>query len=349
MMPWAAVGAAVGTIGGAAVSSAMSPGVSGGGSGYYTPTGLGPADQTWQNLLNYEWNNYNGANFQQFGQDSLQQGLNANSQYGPGYQTAANNAGTGYADLATLLNGQSAQNFGTQQALLGAGQNVYNLGLDPQNALYDRTRQQVTDQSNAVNSMYGLGSSAAGAGMTDQAINNFNIDWQNNQLSRALQGLQGYTGAAGTAGQYGTLGTQQAAAAPGYTLQSGALPYQTAQGIAAVPGSLANTYGSFLNANVYGPAEGIQGTIIPYMNYGQGAQSVPFQSSSQAAGAAGAGIANGISNAFSNPQVGNYLSNLFSSGNQSPSATMFGPNSYGFGDTGSYYSGGGNTYGFTMQ
>lgn len=346
MMPWAAAGAAIGSIGAAAVSSAMAPSPSGGGANYYTPTGLGNADQTWQNLLNYEWNNYNGSNFAQFGQQSLQQGLDANSQYGPGYQAAANNAGAGYSNLANILNTQSGQNFGTQNALLGAGQQVFNLGLDPQSALYDRTRQQVTDQSNAVNSAYGLGSSAAGAGMTNQALSNFNIDWQNNQLGRALQGLQGYAGAAGTAGRYGELGTQQASAAPGYTLQGGQLPYTTAQSIASTPGSLANTYGSFLNSNVYGPAEGIQGSIIPYLNYGQGAQSVPFQNATNNANAMGGAVYNGLSNV----NWGS-LGSAFGggAGNSSPFSTLYGPTGYGAGDTSSYYSGGGNTYGFTLQ
>ncbi|RQX81790.1 hypothetical protein DF034_17395 [Burkholderia anthina] len=323
----------------------MSPSTSGGGASYYTPTGLGNADQTWQGLLGSLNTGFGNRNLDQYGQQSLWQGYNASGQYGPQYQNAANAAGEQYSGLSSFLNAMAQNNVGTQNSLLGAGQNVFNMGLDPQNALYDRTRQQVTDQSNAVNSMYGLGSSGAGAGLTNQALSNFNIDWQNNQLSRALSGLQGYGQAAGVAGRYGELAGQEAQQAPGYALMSGQIPYNTAQTIAGTPGNLANTYGSFLNQNVYGPGEGLMGSIIPYMNYGQGAQSVPFQSQAQGAGALGSAVSQGISglgNAFQN--AGGF-GGLFGGG-----AT----GSFGGGDFSGafaspvYYGGGGNSYGFTM-
>lgn len=289
-------------------------------------------------------NAYQGNNTTPLAQQSLGQGLAANSLYGNGYQGAANAAGSQYAGLASLLQGNANQNFATQNSLLNAGQNIYNMGLDPQNALYNRTAQQVTDQSNAVNSMYGLGSSGAGAGVTNQALSNFNIDWQNQQLSRALQGLQGYAGAATTAGQYGELGTSQANAVPGNTLLSGSTPYSVGQSIASTPGSLANTFGSYLNSNLYGPAEGLMGSIIPYMNYGQGAQAVPFQSQAQGAGAAGSlvsqgiqGLANGIQNAGGFGNFFNGTTGSFGSGDFSGAFT-----------SNPYYSGGGNSYGFTM-
>ncbi|MDN8066216.1 hypothetical protein [Burkholderia vietnamiensis] len=322
----------------------MSPGTSGGGSSYYVPTGLTSADQTWQGLLSGINSAYGSSNLNQYGQQSLQQGLNANNFYSPAYQAAAGNAGGDYSNLAYYTNQRANQNFDTQNALLGAGRQVFGMGLDPQSALYARTQQQVQDQVNANNSMYGLGSSAAGAGVANQAMSNFNIDWQNNQLQRALQGLQGYTGAANTAGRFGELGTSQAASVPGYDLAAGSIPYQTAQTIAGTPGSLANTYGAFLNSNVYGPAEGIMGAIIPYMNYGQGAQAVPYQSQAQGAGAAGSLVSQGISGLFGNQQVQNGISNLFSPASGSFSGGDFS----GAFSSSPYYSGGGNSYGFTM-
>lgn len=349
-MPWAAAGAVVGSIGAAAVSSAMAPSPSGGGGGpsYYVPTGLGTADQSWQGLLGNISNTYSQKGLDQYGLASLYGGLNANNAYGGGYQNAANTAGSEYGDLANLLKSQSTGYQNTQQGLLNAGQNVYNLGLDPQNALYAKLQQQTTDQSNAVNSMYGLGSSGAGAGMTDQALTNFNINWQNNQLSRAMQGLQGMTSADQLAGQYGQAAQAASAAVPGATLASGQLPYNTAQSIAAVPGQLGNTYGQYLNQNVYGPAEGIMGTIIPYMNYGQGAQAVPYQNAYNQAQAMGGAAYNGINNAFNNPQfqssVGNAFSNYFGGGGYGAQDAM----GYGVGSASPYYSGAGNSYGFTM-
>ena len=353
-MPWAAAGAVVGSIGAAAVSSAMSPspsgGSGGGGPSYYVPTGLNTADQTWQGLLSGLSSEYNQPwnNLAPYAWDSFSKGMSAHNAHATGYQAAADTAGSEYGDLANLYKTQSTGYQNTQQGLLNAGQNVYNLGLDPQNALYSKLQQQTTDQANAVNSMYGLGSSGAGAGMTDQALTNFNINWQNNQLGRAMQGLQGMTSADQLAGQYGQAAQAASAAVPGATLSSGQLPYTTAQSIAATPGQLTNTYGQFLNANVYGPAESIMGTVIPYLNYGQGAQAVPYQNAYNQAQAMGGATYNGISNAFNNPQFQSSVGNAFSNYFNPASGSFSGGDFSGAFTSNPYYSGGGNAYGFTM-
>jgi len=347
-MPFGAIaGGLAAGIGGSLVTGLMSPSVSGAGSSYYVPTGLPQADQIWQGLLDSLGDSYyaNANPQNQIALGAENAGINAANQYGPQYQNAANSAAGTYAGLAGVLNNQANANFGTQQSLLDAGQNVYSMGLDPQNALYNRTAQQLRDQTGATNSMYGLGSSAAGAGVANQALSNFNIDWQNNQLSRALQGLQGYGQAAGVAGQYGELASNQAQAAPGYALLSGQLPYTTAQTIAATPGSLASTYGQYLNSNLYGPAEGIQNQIIPYMNNGQGAQAVPFQAQSAGAGAAGSLVSQGIQGLGTAYQNAGSWGNLFNG-----TTGSFGSGDFSGAFTSSpYYSGGGNSYGFTLQ
>jgi hypothetical protein len=307
------------------------------------PTGLGTADTTWQNLLSGINGAYGSSNLNQYGQQSLQEGINANNYYRDPYQNAAGTAGAWYRDLAGQMGQYGHENIATQNSLLNAGMGVYNMGLDPQNALYNRTHQQVLDQSNAVNSMYGLGSSGAGAGLTNQALSNFNIDWQNNQLQRAAQGLQAYSGAANTAGRFGELGTSQLGSAPGYMLAGGATPYNVAQSIAGVPGSLGNTYGAYLNSNVYGPAEGLMGSIVPYMNAGNGAQAVPFQSQAQGAGALGSMVSKGISGLGNAYQNSGGFGNLFSG-----TTGSFGGGDFSGAFTSSpYYSGGGNSYGFT--
>ncbi|CAM2189982.1 DNA transfer protein [Paraburkholderia sacchari] len=354
-MPFGAIaGGLAAGIGGSLVSGLMSPGTSGGGSSgqYYIPTGLGTADNEWQKLLDNINGLYQGQNLNQYGLNSLWTGFNAAGQYGPQYQNAANQAGQGYNDAAGALTRLGNLDLATQQQLLGAGQQVFNMGLDPQRALYDRTLNQLTQQTGATNSMYGLGSSAAGAGVQNQALSNFNIDWQNNQLSRALQGLQGYTGAATTGGQYGQAGANALTQAPQYTLAGGSVPFNTAQTISAVPGNLANTYGQFLNQNVYGPAEGMQNSIIQYMNNGNGAQAVPFQSQAAGAGAAGSMISQGFQNAGT--ALGNYFNGGGYTGDFSGSTpyssggfydpTTFGPSGYG----GGFSYGGSNSYGFTM-
>jgi hypothetical protein len=278
-------------------------------------------------------------------QQALSQGLNVGTNlYGTGYQNAANAAGTGYANASNALTGLGNLDLDTQRQLLGAGRQVYNMGLDPQNALYDRTLNQLTQQTGATNSMYGLGSSAAGAGVQNQALSNFNIDWQNNQLSRALQGLQGYTGAANTAGSYGQAGANALTMAPQYMLQSGQIPYQVAGSLAALPGTLADTFAQQLERGPLSSASSLQGQIIPYMNYGAGAQSVPFQSQAQGAGALGSLVSQGISG------LGNAFQNSGGFGNFFNGATgSFGGGDFSGAFTSSpYYSGGGNSYGFTM-
>lgn len=89
---------------------------------------------------------------------------------------------------------------------MGAANQVLNTGFDPQNTLYDRTAQQVGDRQNALNAMYGLGTSAAGAGLAGDASRNFNIDWQNQQLQRQIQALGAYGTEQGQVAQnYATL------------------------------------------------------------------------------------------------------------------------------------------------
>jgi hypothetical protein len=349
-MPWSVAAGVLGSGAGAAVSGAMSPSTSGGGSAgpssYYVPSGLQNADQAWQNLLTQSTAQQGGImGMLPYYQGAFQGGINAGVAYGPGYQNAANTAGNQYTNLATTLSQQGGQNLGIESQLIGAGMNLYNMGLDPQNALYNRTVQQLQDQTGATNSMYGLGSSAAGAGVANQALSNFNIDWQNNQLSRALQGLQGYAGAANTAGRFGELGTTQLSAVPGYTLQGGQLPYTTAQGIAALPGQLAGTYASQIEAGPLASASSIQGQIIPYLNYGAGAQSVPFQAQSQGAGALGSAVSQGISGIGSAVQNSGGWGNFFGG----TTGSFGGGDFSGAFNASPYYSGGGNQYGFTLQ
>lgn len=64
---------------------------------------------------------------------------------------------------------------------------LYQQAYDPQNALKAQLQGQVQDQANVQNSMYGLQSSPYGAGVANQALGNFDINWQNQQLGREAQ------------------------------------------------------------------------------------------------------------------------------------------------------------------
>lgn len=113
---------------------------------------------------------------------------------------------------------QGADNIFYGGGIRDAGRAVLNNAFDPQNALYNRTAQQLQDQVRVGQAARGITSSPYGAGLENSAMANFNIDWQNNLLNRQVQGL----GAAGTAGtqaaNLGNTGVQQ-------TTQGGAMPY----------------------------------------------------------------------------------------------------------------------------
>ena len=138
--------------------------------------------------------------------------------------------------------------FNTGGGLIGAGQNIVGAGMgllpyaqpilqagfDPQNALYNRTLQRVQDQSNVNNAMSGVATSPYGAGLTNQATGNFNIDWQNNLLNRmssaagAAGGLVNTgAGAAQTGAGITGQGVGMMNQAPNQFVQSAMIPYAT--------------------------------------------------------------------------------------------------------------------------
>jgi hypothetical protein len=255
----------------------------------YVPTGLGGADQQWQQNSATNQDQLNGfagqvdpnisSAYQQLSNIDYQPYLQASQQAGSQYGQLANTVGQYGGQMA----GQAQNDFGQQQALQQAGQSVYNLGMDPQNALYNRTQQQITDQSAASNSMYGLGSSGQGAALQNQANENFNIDWQNQQLARASQGLQGMTSANQAAGAQGTLGSaalQQSAGyygqQPGYTQQAASTPMNAQQQVGQQGFTNAQNYSTALGSAM-APYDQQQNQNIPYMNYGSGAGSNAFQ------------------------------------------------------------------------
>jgi len=173
--------------------------------------------------------------------------------YAAAAQTAAGQAGGMSGDWASraAAAGRGAMDAGTQA--LQAGQQVWQTAADPQDALYRQMQQRVMDQSNAINSQYGLGASPVGAGVAGQNLTNFDLAWQQQQLQRQIQGQQAlnqginaYTGAAGTGLGFGQTGV-------GMQQQAGALPYQTAQGIGQ------GQFGA-LAAN----QAAMQGTMTPY-------------------------------------------------------------------------------------
>jgi hypothetical protein len=116
-----------------------------------------------------------------------------NAAFNPMYSSAIGAiAGDPYFSQALSGAQTGASIGGTLAPQLGsaAGQ-LLQTGFDPQSALYNRTAQQLLDQQRAINAMSGVGTSPYGAGVTGQTMENFNIDWQNQQLQRQLSAAQG--------------------------------------------------------------------------------------------------------------------------------------------------------------
>jgi hypothetical protein len=272
-------------------------GFGGGGGGVsgslYAPTGLGAADTSWQQLLQQQIGQATGPGF------SL-----AQSQLTPLYQQLIGNLGSQAPGIENMAQFQAApyianmagqadqfhnimaasgmQDYGMQTGLQNAGNAAWQTALDPQKALYNRTAQQVQDQSRAASSARGLGTSPYAAGLENQAMGNFNIDWQNQQLQRELSGLQGMSSADKTAGQLGAAGSQElsgsqamSSLAPQLLMQSAQLPYQTTADLINQGFANAGTFAGAESA-MLGPLSGIMSEIIPYMNYGAGAQANQF-------------------------------------------------------------------------
>ncbi len=251
-MPWSAVGDIAGGLIGGSTDVPQS----------ITQNGQ-QADQNWGQLMQDQMNLYNQGN-----------------PYSQGYQNAANQAGqqmSGLSGMATNYGNQIAQqgmnDYGASQYLQGAGQDLWNMALDPRNELYNRTAGQLTNQVNAGQALRGLGNSSTGAAEYNQAMGNFNMDWQNQQLQRALQGAQGMGNLYGQGLQYGQAGNQSleqglgvSSLAPGYTLAGGQMPYNTSQQI---------------TNNQLGQAQGLQNQIMPYLGQASGNQQTQYGNQSQ--------------------------------------------------------------------
>lgn len=112
-------------------------------------------------------------------------------------------AGIGAAGADQLAGGVGPLLAGIGPLMAGAGTTL-NTAFDPQNQLFNRGQQQSLDASSVANAMAGIGGTPYGASVTDNALNNYGINWQNQQLGRQEAGLGAYGSALGRAGS--TLG-----------------------------------------------------------------------------------------------------------------------------------------------
>lgn len=178
-----------------------------------------------------------------------------------GIVSAGNAAGGQYYDLAQMartyhnfMNQQASTSTRGQNTLMNSGDATFAAGQDPQQALYQRILQQTQDQSRAATSARGIGMSPESAGIENRAVGDFNLNWNNQQLARMLQGLQGQTSAYNAAGNQGMLtgANIQASAGygaqvPQYTQQSQQIPYAAQQFAYSQPLNASNAYTTALN------------------------------------------------------------------------------------------------------
>lgn len=183
-------------------------------------------------------NQPNPSSFLTYGPNAANQQLGA--AFGPGgaipmgnqqlgnLNTASNILNTGaqgYANnLLGVTGGPQAANF-LNEAMQPAAANNF----DPTGSIYNQMLQRTMDTQNAINAQSGLSTSPYGAGLTGNAVLNFNNEWQNQLQARNMLAQQ-------TAGQ--AIGNQ-ATAAQAY----GGLVNTGAQGYGNILGGMANAYG----------------------------------------------------------------------------------------------------------
>ena len=208
--------ASVGSLGLAASGALSGPSSGpGGGTGtnVFTPPGQPQIGSSLLSLINQQQDVSDTLPQQQLPQLERLSGNIVNNKFDSGQMAGA------MASAATA--GQNAQtDLGLQAQLLGAGNQVYQQAFDPQQALYNQTQNQLSQQINAQNAMSGLGSSPYGASVADNSLGNFNINWQNNQLGRMESGAQTVQGLDQAGAGFGTAAQQN-------QLLAGSLPYQT--------------------------------------------------------------------------------------------------------------------------
>lgn len=224
------------------------------------------ADSSYYNTIP-QLSNYNVAAQYLPQYQGIAQGI-VNNPYANQFQGGAGSA----ADAGVQAGGNAFQAGGN---LLGASagmtpdvQALLSMGFDPQGALYSKLQQTNTDQTNASLASRGLSTTPYGAGVAADANNNFNLNWNNQALSRASQGAS----AAG-----GLSSSLAGLANTGAGLQSGAVG--TIQGAAGIPYSTFNNINSNSLAALgqtgqFGAsaAAGVQGQLGDYLSYLQASQ-----------------------------------------------------------------------------
>ena len=250
---------------------------------------LDEANQTWQeaNALNQGYANQLG---------SLA-GTDAAAMYNQGkaldwqpYLQASQQAGDIYSGLGPLatqygdqISGMGDAALAQSQNMFGAGNQMWQTALDPQNLLRARLMNDVEQQSRAASTARGLGMSPYAAGLESQALSNFDIDWENNMLHRLGLGMSGLnTGTMGgleaqrAAGQDWTQALGMYQLAPQMMQQGALMPLQARQQMLDYQQQMLGNYGQNILQYQMNPQIAIQQQAVPYMHAGAGATNNQF-------------------------------------------------------------------------
>lgn len=247
----------------------------------YNPGWQQGADQTFQNLTSNAAG-YAGALPGQV-LPQLQQAVGGvvNNPYAAGAQDNANRVaqiGTGQVAPSQFAGSQALSNLAGFATPLA--QSIIQTGFDPQSALYSRSWQQNIDQTNAINAMNGVSGTPYGAGLMTQANQNFNIDWQNQQLGRQLSALGGYGSALGAATQGYDAASNLGNTGLATMAQAGSQPYNTSIGqsqnsMSALERLISGTSGALA------PSLGLNSSLATYLGLGQSATSINDSATAQ--------------------------------------------------------------------
>jgi hypothetical protein len=193
--------------------------------------GAGPAGWAYPLGQNIAYSTTNPSTSQIVGQDPYaQQALNASI-----YQQQ-NVAPTLSSYASGLLPaGSGLLNAGQQQ--IGLAPQIAEAGFDPQNTLYQSELNKTQQGASAANAASGVAGPYAASTIND-AVGNFQSNWDNQQLARMVQGIQGAGSALSTGGAAETLGGNLISAAG--PLEQQAL--SMAQGPAAYYQQLLNAF-----------------------------------------------------------------------------------------------------------
>lgn len=285
----------------------------------YTPQYQGAADTQLMQTLTAASNPANNVAAQ------VQPGITSNanaivgSQYAAPAVAAAGAAGAALTGQGNQSVADAATLSANANSLTPEMQEILTMGFDPQQALYDRTLQQTQEQTRAGLEARGLDMSPVGAGIESDAAKNFNIDWQNNELNRAIQGLTGAEGALGSQGAGFTQANALGSAGAGNIAAGGRLPYDTQTGIYNNNISALTQAANAGNNSMQVPLTAAN-DLLKYMGQGTSATSVNNKSNTDtlnamgSIGSAAGGLEQTIASSLSGlaPDVMSALTDLFS-------------------------------------